>query len=132
MNRPLCVPLGLLIMLLELASGCRKSPETAPEPGVAPPKPPQAAAQLYEAFANAPPEVRQSAHAAAEALRTSNYEQAVQSLNAMRTRPNLTPEQGMAIYNSARALEARLIAAMEAGDPNAKRAYELLRKSRRN
>jgi hypothetical protein len=122
----------MLVTLMALSGGCSKSSDAENVPTAAPPKPPEAASQLQEAFVSAPPEVKQSAQAASEALRTANYEQAVQSLQTMRVRQGLTPEQGMAIYNSQRSLEARLIAAMEAGDPNAKRAYEMLKKSRRN
>jgi hypothetical protein len=41
-------------------------------------------------------------------------------------------EQGLAVHNSERALVTKLLTAMEAGDPNAKRAYELLKKNSRN
>ena len=67
-----------------------------------------------------------------ESLRTANYEQAIEAIQVIKARQNLTLEQGMAVYNSEQALVAKLVAAMEAGDPNAKRAYELLKKSKRN
>jgi hypothetical protein len=125
--------LGLVAISLALASGCGKpSDPAATTPAVAPSKPPEAASQLQQAFSSAPVEVKQSAEVASEALRTANYEQAVQALQGMRMRSGLTPEQGMAVYSSQRSLEASLIAAMQAGDPNAKRAYELLKKSRKN
>jgi hypothetical protein len=56
----------------------------------------------------------------------------IKSLEVIKARQNLTVEQGTAVYNSELALEARLIAGISADDPNAKRAYELLKKSRRN
>lgn len=123
---------GLLVCLLLGAMGCGKTKEEAGVPTAEPLKPQEAATELQQAFVSAPPEVQQSAQAASEAMRVANYEQAIKSLQAMRMRQNLTPEQGMAVYNSSRALEANLIAAMEAGDPKAKQAYEMLRKTRRN
>ncbi len=124
--------LTLVTVLAALAGGCSKSTDSAAIPSATPPKPREAASQLHQAFAAAPVEVRQSAQAASEALQTANYEQAIQTLQRLRMRTELTPEQGMAIHSSERSLEAGLIAAMEAGDPKAKQAYELLKKSHRN
>ena len=76
-------------------------------------------------------EVKQTAKVASEALETANYEQAVQSLTVIKARENLTLQQGTAVYNSEMALEAKLIAGVQAGDPSAIRAYELLKKSKR-
>ena len=117
--------------LLVLASGCHKSPE-AIAPAATPPTPKDAASQLQQAFTGASSEIQNTATTVSEAMRTANYEQAVQSLQAIRVRKDLTLEQGTAVYNSEMALEASLIAGVNAGDPNAKRAYELLKKSRRN
>ena len=110
-------------------SGCSKSTSEG-VPTASTPK--QAASQIQEAFVSAPVEVKSEAKVASEALRTANYEKAILSLEAMKARQNLTLEQGVAVHNSMVALEGKLIAAMEAGDPNAKRAYEQLKKSRRN
>lgn len=132
MNRATLPALGLLTGWLTMVGGCGEGPQSDPTPAATPPKPPQAASQLQEAFVSAPAEVRQSAQVASEALRTANYEQAIKTLQVIRARPNLTPDQGIAVYNSQRALEASLISAMAAGDPNAKRAYEMLKRSRRN
>ena len=122
---------ALLVCLLLAAGGCDKSKEQTEAPSAAPPKPQAAATELQHAFVNARPEVQKPAQEAAQALQSANYEQAIKSLETVRVRPGLTPEQNMAIHNSSRSLEARLIAAMEAGDPNAKRAYEMLKQSRR-
>jgi hypothetical protein len=117
---------GLLV-----CAGCSKASEEI-APAATPPTPKAAASQLQQAFTGANPEIQNTATAVSEAMRTANYEQAVQSLQAIRARKDLTLEQGTAVYNSEMALEASLIAGVNAGDPNAKRAYELLKKSRRN
>lgn len=117
---------------LALAAACNK--ESSPEAVAAGAsvKPKEAATQLQQAFASAPVEVQQTAKAASQALRAADYEAAVKNIQEIKAKPNLSVEQGMAIHSSEQALEARLIAAMEAGDPRAKQAYEQLRKSRRN
>ncbi len=122
---------ALLAGLLVAAGGCGKSDQEI-APASAPPQPKEAASQIQQAFTSAAPEVKKSADVVSESLRTANYEQAVQSLQAIKAQPNLTVQQGMAVYNSEMSLEARLIAGIEAGDPNAKRAYEALKKSKRN
>ena len=121
----------LLAVLLLTASGCNKS---AKEITVAatPPPPKEAAAQIQQAFISASPEVKDTANVFSQSLQTANYEQAIQSLQAIKARENLTLQQGTAVYNSEMALEARLIAGIQAGDPNAQRAYDLLKKSKRN
>ena len=123
---------GVLIAgLLILITGCGK-PEAEVAAGAAPLPPKAAASQLQQAFTSANSEVKTTAEAASQAIRTANYEQAIQSIQAIKARQNLTLEQGTAVYNSERALEAELIAGINAGDAKAKRAYELLKKSRRN
>lgn len=112
-------------------TGCKKE-DTEIKPAAKPPSPKVAASQLQQAFGSAPPEVRTAATAVSQALQTADYEKAVQSLQTIRARPTLTLDQGTAIHNSELALEARLIAGVAAGDANAKRAYEALKKSRRN
>ena len=121
----------LIALLLVVASGCGKSADEI-SPAATPPPPKEAASQLQRAFAEANPEVKNTAKMAAEALETANYEQAVQSLHVIKARENLTLQQGTAVYNSEMALEARLIAGVQAGDPKAIRAYELLKKNKRN
>ena len=126
------LPAGFWVAaLLVAASGCSKAPKEI-SASAAPPQPKEAASQIQQAFTAASPEVKRSAEVVSESLRTANYEQAIKSLATIKAPQNLTLEQGMAVYNSERALEAKLLAAMEAGDPNAKRAYEMLKKSRRN
>lgn len=99
---------------------------------LAPTDPKQAAFRLEEVFASSPPEARQAADAASEAMTQGEYERAVVSLQVLRNGPEVTMEQGLAIHHSAVSMEAKLISAMEAGDQNARRAYELLKKFKRN
>jgi len=123
--------LALAAVLWVAAGGCGRSPKDN-TPTATPPAPKVAASQLQQAFGVANPEVKKTAEVASEAMRTADYEKAIQSLQAIRARSDLTLDQGMAVYNSERALEAKLIAGIAAGDPNAQRAYDLLKKSRRN
>lgn len=130
------LPLVLTVFGASLAfafCGCSRKPaDAADAPSVTPPKPKEAATQIQQVFANANTEVKAVADVASQAMRTADYEGAVESLAVIKRQANLTPEQGMAIHNSMVSLEAQLIAAMNAGDANAKRAYELLKKARRN
>lgn len=131
MKNILLCTLGSLAMVVVFSAGCSKKAEDI-TPTAIPPKPQEAASQIQQAFVSAAPEVQTTANVASEALRTADYEKAIQSLQTIKARQNLTYDQGIAVYNSERALEAKLISAINAGDPNAKRAYEMLKKSRRN
>ncbi len=113
-----------------LLNGCGKSSDAAGE--VPPRNPKEAATQLQQVFASAPPDVKQNADVASEAMRKGDYEKAVLSLQVIRSGQNITLDQGLAIHNSAVAMEAKLISAIEAGDENARRAYELLKRLKRN
>lgn len=122
----------LVVGVLTLGGGgCGKSTSESPSPAPVA-KPAQAATQLQQAFTTAPPEVQQTATTASEAMRSADYETAVRTLQTIKARQDLTPQQQMAVHESSAALEARLLQAMEAGDPKAKAAYERLRRSRRN
>jgi hypothetical protein len=124
------VVMAAALMMLTTAGCSRSAPE---DPVVAAPKnPEQAATQVSVAFEQAAPEVKQMATVAAEFMRQADYEKAVISLGAIKESQGLTLQQGMAVHNSMVALEASLIQAIEAGDPNAKRAYELLKAHKRN
>jgi hypothetical protein len=109
--------------------GCAKSPEA--EAGMAR-TPEQAASQMEQAFSNADAKTKELATATSEALRKNEYENAVVSLQTIRANEEITPDQRLAIYSSAVTLEARLIGAMQAGDKNAERAYQLLKTLKRN
>jgi hypothetical protein len=97
------------------------------------PKTPAAAAErIEEVFAAEPPVVRDTATAAREAVRVGDYEKAVVALQALKQRPAPNLEQGLAVHGYMVALEAELINASASGDERARRAYELLRKMKRN
>lgn len=116
---------------LYLVTGCGEK-SSSPVERATPAKPREAATQLDRAFAGANEEVKSFSSAASQALQSADYEGAVQSLQMIREKGGLTPDQGMAVHSSMISLEAKLISAMNAGDANAKRAYEQLKKSRRN
>jgi hypothetical protein len=120
---------GLIAALTLCMAGCSKSTEA--ETGITK-TPEQAASQMEQAFADADAKTRELAAATSEALRKSEFENAVVSLQTMRASQEITPDQRRAVYNSAVTLEARLISAMESGDKNAERAYQLLKELKRN
>jgi len=113
-------------------SGCGGKSTQPGEGNANPPKPKEAASQLQQAFVAAEPEMKETATIASKALQTTDYDAAMESLQVIKSRGNLTLEQGMAVQNSMIALETKLVAAADAGDPVAKAAYERLKKSRRN
>ena len=113
-----------------LLNGCGQSREAVE--GV-PRNPKQAASQLQRVFETASPEVKRDATVASEALRQGDYPKAIVTLQVLRSGQGqkLTFEQGLAIHNSAVAMEAKLVSAMDAGDENARRAYQLLKDLKR-
>jgi hypothetical protein len=122
--------LDLGVALFLLLSGCGKSETESGSIAVSTPK--EAASQLERAFEKADPEIKKSADIASEAIRNGDYEKAVVSLQVIRSGESISLDQGMAIHSSIVTLESKLISAMEAGDPNAKRAYELLKGLKRH
>jgi hypothetical protein len=122
------VNLGAALFLL--LSGCGKSDNGSGSIALSTPK--EAASQLERAFEKADPEIKKSADTASEAIRNGEYEKAVVSLQVIRSGEGVSLEQGIAIHSSIVTLESKLISAMEAGDPNAKRAYELLKGLKRH
>ncbi len=112
--------------------GCGKEKPAGQTAVVVRVKPKEAAVQLQEAFTAAPTEAKENATIASAALVQADYEKAVVALQVIKDQGSLTFEQGLAVHNSMVSLEARLIAAMGAGDQNAKQAYEILKKSKRN
>ncbi len=123
------IPASLLLATIIALGGCSKSADA--DAGMAK-TPEQAASQMDAAFASADAKMKELAAATAEAMRKNDYEDAVVSLQTMRAAPEITPDQRLAIYGSAVTLEARLINAMEAGDKNAERAYQLLKELKKN
>ena len=125
---------GSVALALCIFAGCGKQAGSDnPVLDAPPPKTPvQAAKQLEQAFVAAPPQVQTAVTTATEGMRTGDYEKAVAGLEVLKATANQTMEQGMAVHNSSVALEQKLIAGIQAGDPNAKRAYELLKKMKKN
>jgi len=119
----------LVVLIVFALCGCGKSPDA--EAGMAR-TPEQAASQMEQAFSSADAKMKELAAATSEALRKNEYENAVVSLQTIRANEEITPDQRLAIYSSAVTLEARLINAMQAGDKNAERAYQLLKQLKRN
>src|SRR5688572_27259252 len=119
----------LVVALAGLFSGCKKSASgELPEPK----SPQEAATYLDQTFASAPPATRQNVTVASAAMRSGEYEKAVISLQTVVAAQNLTLDQGMAVYAAKLNLQRELIYAMERGDQNAKRAFELLKQLNRN
>ena len=117
------------VVVLALTASCGKSDEDDGAIGATTPE--QAASQLEQAFAESPA-AKTEVEVVSQALRSGEYEKAVVSLEAVRSRENITLEQGLAIHSSMLTMEERLVNAMAAGDENAKRAYELLKRLKRN
>jgi hypothetical protein len=116
--------------LFLLLSGCGRSDIESGSIALSTPK--EAASQLERAFEKADPEIKKNVDTASEAIRNGEYEKAVVSLQVIRGSEGISLEQGVAIHSSIVTLESKLISAMEAGDPNAKRAYELLKALKRH
>ena len=115
---------------LVFLQGCGKSDEAT---GAAIPRNPQeAASQLQTVFAQAAPDIKQTADTASNAMRKGDYEKAVVALQVIRRGTNVSFEQGLAVHNSVVAMERQLINAVDAGDENAKRAYKILKELKRN
>ncbi len=132
-SKHLIIRLGVLFVVGATGlAGCGKPKQEAVQISATPQKPHEAASQLQQVFVAAEPDVKAVANVASDAMRTADYEAAVNSLQTIKDRGGLTVDQGIAVQNSMVSLEARLIAAMQAGDQNAKRAYEQLKRSRRN
>ena len=121
------IPLFAILLAL-LLTGCGGSKDDSADVAT----PTQAATQIDEAFTTAEPELQQNIRVASEALREGKFEQAVVALQVTQSTTNLTLDQGMAVHNSMVALEQHLINAAANGDANAQRAYDLLKKAKRN
>ena len=120
----------LAVAVILVMSGCRRSGDAVRE--AVPRDPKEAASQLQRVFESAPPDLKRNVDVASEAMRKGDYENAIVALQVIRNGQNVTLEQGIAIHHSAVAMEAKLINAMDAGDENAKRAYQLLKELKRN
>jgi hypothetical protein len=111
-------------------AGCSKSRDDRSE--AIPRSPSEAASQLQKVFETAPPETKQTVNAVTEAMRKDDYEKAVASLQIIRSGKNITLDQGLAIHNSELAMRRKILSGVEAGDENAKRAYQLLKELKRD
>src|SRR6185503_6993272 len=128
--------LGFTFALLVVLSGCSKKETPAPEAAVPPPAPAPAAAA---APAEAPPapvatpgqiDVKSSFSQSDQALKRKDYETAADALIRLQVaRVPMTEAQGFDRINRMRDLQKQIADAMMSGDPNAKRAAELLRRS---
>lgn len=114
--------LGLL-----LVAGCGAREEALPMAKT----PEQAASQIEQAFSGANDSTRQVAEAASDAMRKGDFEKAIVSLETVKSDQSVTVDQGIAIHSTTLVLEQRLISAIEAGDKNAERAYQLLKAFKR-
>jgi len=125
---PLAIVLGAIAVLF--LSGCGKSGDDLSE--AVPRSPREAASQLQKVFETATPETKQAANIVAVAMRKDDYEKAVVSLQIIRNGKNITLDQGLAIHNSELAMRRKILSGMEAGDENAKRAFQLLKELKRD
>ena len=125
---PLAIVLGAIAVLF--LSGCGKSGDDLSE--AVPRSPREAASQLQKVFETATPETKQAANIVAVAMRKDDYEKAVVSLQIIRNDKNITLDQGLAIHNSELAMRRKILSGMEAGDENAKRAFQLLKELKRD
>jgi hypothetical protein len=116
----------LAVLVLILGFGCRRGDRV-----VKADSPKEAASYLDQTFEQARPEVKEAAAAASAALRAGQYEKAVVSLETVQGAKDITLDQGLAVHSSMIVLERDLIAAIQAGDANAKRVYALLRQLKR-
>lgn len=110
--------------LVLVASGCGEGDGAGK---LSPKSPREAANGLETAFSGAGGEASQTVAAAAGAMKNGDYEKAAVSLGTLRGGGNLTLDQGLAVHSSMLALEEQLIRGVEAGDPKARQAYEILK-----
>lgn len=125
----------LLLITLAVVTNCSKK---AAKPTVAAPameletNNPAAAATTTAAPPSVIPastDINQSFADADAAIRAKEYEKAVQNLLAVQNQRQLTEQQSLEARNRMVGLQRNLAAAIADGDPNAKAAAELLRRS---
>jgi hypothetical protein len=128
--------LFLALSLISVLSGCSKKEEPAPEAAVAAPAPVPEAAAPAENTPAAPVapvgnvDVKSSFSQSDAALKKKDYETAADALIRLQVaRVPMTEAQGFDRINRMRDLQKQIADAMMSGDPNAKRAAELLRRS---
>jgi hypothetical protein len=89
--------------------------------------PQSAASRGDKAFQSAPAEVKAAWQLATASLQTNNFATTLDTLKRLHG-AGLTPEQMKAIEETATATSDKMYAAANAGDPNAKKALEELRR----
>ncbi len=94
--------------------------------------PAQAAEHLADAFANANDRKKKNVNDAAAAIEKGEYRRALIAIETIKTEPEITYEQGLAVNDLMINLERELISGVDAGDPQAIAAYELLKRINRN
>ena len=125
------------VLFIATVSGCGKkeSPTALPESNPinaapAPIQPATAPVANQPAQAVSTADADTSLAAAQTAMQKKDYEQAAAALLAVqKQRQPLTPEQGQAVRNQMVLLQQSLATAVASGDPKAKAAADLLRKS---
>lgn len=125
---------GLVLAVGIMAFGCSKKEEEPPPPPPTPaeatPQQPAAAAPTYNpAPAAQMQDSRAAMEAANAALRAREYEQAVQTMLQLQRQAQLNEQQAQAVRNNMVKLQGDLAAAVASGDPKAKAAAEMLRRS---
>lgn len=91
----------------------------------------EAASHLENVFSDADPEMQKNAQVAAEALRSEQYEKAAAAILSFNQYETVSYEQAMAVKNSAANLQEALAYRIQ-DDPNARRAWEMLKNSARD
>lgn len=119
---------SLLLTASILACGCGSKPEGS----LSSANPAEAAAEMDRTFKNADAATKKNADAVSEAMKRGEFEKAVVSLQNVRRSGSLTLDQGVAVHRSVISVESELISAMESGDENARKAYQLLKQMNRN
>ena len=92
-----------------------------------------AADHLSDAFVDSNNNLKKHAKDASEAMRKKKYRSALISLQEIKLSGEVgSAKEGMAVRDSLVNLEEELIYAIENGDPNAQKTYDLLKKINRN
>ena len=127
---PFRLPLwGVAAAVLMVLPGCSKRDDGRIEAT----SPKEAASSLEQAFQNAAAPVQDNVRLVSDAMRRGEYDKAVLSLQAVKEQSGkVTVDQGMAVHGAMVSMESQLIQAIQSGDANAVRAYELLRATKRN
>lgn len=122
MNRNTLLGLGLLLLAM---AGCKKK-----DAGTASLPPEQVPAAIETAFRSAPEPVRQQAAEASAAFQSGNDNAAFVQFESLTGRPDLTPEQRQAAFDSWMVANLRLQQSAAQGNSAAKELLEKYRASK--